>query len=74
MTPENSRRMLYTPLPTEEDPGFRKPVPTLTGFTDDEAETTTDPTPDAPTAKTPRTSRPTSTDQSDAWSATLADD
>ncbi len=74
MTPENSRRMLYTSLPTEDDPGFRKPVPTLTGFTDDEPDTPTDPTHDAPSPEPTRTSRPTSTQRPSAWSGTLADD
>lgn len=66
MTDQNSRGMLYMPLPTEEDGGFRKPVPTLTGVRDDPTPTTTD----APTAETSHSSRPTSTPTS--WNA--ADD
>ncbi|MCT9095388.1 hypothetical protein [Haloarchaeobius sp. HME9146] len=61
MTENNSRQMLYTPLPTEED-GFKKPVPTLTP-TDDEPKTTT----------TPPSSR-TTAEASSRWGGTAADD
>ncbi len=64
--------MLYTPLPTAEDDGFRTPVPTLKGFSDDPKPSAADTPTDAPTADPP-TSRPTSTD-SPAWSGTPADD
>ncbi len=62
MTVNNSRRMLYPDLPTEED-GFRKPVPKLSNAPDVE-----------PTTPQPSSVSPSPAPTTSRWGDTLADD